>query len=354
MKVAVVLLRGMVFSQNGATSIDLVARDLFLAGGYGNEAYVIGAKIDQPFDDVDFRAIDADGSKSFLKRAAQLLESETPDLVVVHQHPESAAALAKMIAPVPVVLHRHGLLRHKRGFFSKWRKGRQFRQLAGVLFVSDFLRQRFLENYPQFADRAHVVWNGIDTEFWKPGTAKQRTIAFVGRARADKGILELISAFSALEADDWSLELGLAVQTEDERQLFDRLKGQISASDTINIRKNLSSTEVRDLLSRSAIAALPSIVEEGFHRAVIEAMACGCATIATQRGGAPEAAGTAGVLLPPLEGRALSQELQATLKQLIETGEERQRLSDIGRQHALERADIDVIADQHFKILQSI
>ena len=179
-------------------------------------------------------------------------------------------------------------------------------------------------------------------------------IAFVGRARADKGILELISAFSALEADDWSLELGLAVQTEDERQLFDRLKGQISASDTINIRKNLSSTEVRDLLSRSAIAALPSIVEEGFHRAVIEAMACGCATIATQRGGAPEAAGTAGVLLPPLEGRALSQELQATLKQLIEIGEERQRLSDIGRQHALERADIDVIADQHFKILQSI
>lgn len=354
MKIAAVLPRGMIFSPKGATSIDLVTRDLMLAGGYGSEAFVVGAKVDDPFADVDFRAIDADGSKAFLKSAAHLLKSEQPDLVVVHQHPESAAALARAIAPIPVVLHRHGLLRNKRGLLSKWRKGRQFSKLAGVIFVSDFLRRRFLENYPLMADKAHVVWNGIDTDFWKPASSKQTSIAFAGRARADKGILELVSAYTCLNPEGWSLELALAVQTDKERQFFDALMRKIAGSKTITIRKNLSATEVRDLFARSAIAALPSIVEEGFHRAAIEAMACGCATIATQRGGAPEAAGSAGILLPPDEGEALVDEIRVTLQSLIDNSDKCQSLSETGRAHALQHAGIRAVAEKHLQILKAV
>lgn len=344
----------MIFSPKGATSIDLVTRDLMLAGGYGKNAFVVGAKVDAPFADVDFRAIDAKGSKAFLKSAGQLLKSEKPDLVVVHQHPESAAALARAIAPIPVVLHRHGLLRNKRGLLSKWRKGRQFSKLAGVIFVSDFLRQRFLENYPHMADKTHVVWNGIDTDFWKPANSKEPTIAFAGRARADKGILELVSAYTSLNPEGWSLELALAVQTDEERQFFDQLMRLTAGSKTITIRENMSSTEVRDLFARSAIAALPSIVEEGFHRAVIEAMACGCATIATRRGGAPEAAGTAGILLPPQDGEALVHEIRTALQTLTDNSDKCHSLSVSGRAHALQHADIRAVAEKHLHILQAV
>jgi len=344
----------MVFSPKGATSIDLVTRDLLRTGGYGEGGFAIGRAVENPFDDVDFRAINSDRKGSILESVASLIRDEKPDAVVVHQHPESAAKLAKMLPSTPVILHRHGLLRHKKGLLSNWRKGRQFSTLAGIIFVSGFLRQRFIESYPQFISKSHVVWNGIDTDFWRPNESKEQTIAFVGRARKDKGIGELIAAFRALNMPDWDLHLGLAVQTAEERFYADKILSDTGANPNIKASLNLTSVEVRDLLARSAIAALPSIVEEGFHRAVIEAMACGCVTIATNRGGTPEAAGEAGILLPDVDAHELVKSLSTTLRTIVIDQALAKKYEKLSRTHASLNSNLHSASSKHLKVLKEI
>ncbi|GGB61112.1 hypothetical protein GCM10011316_36380 [Roseibium aquae] len=344
MKVAVILPRGMVFSPKGATSIDLVAHDLYQASRYKESTYVIGAGVREPFDGVDFRPVEAESQAEFIRKAAGILKSDLPDLVVVHQHPESAAAISRFCAPVPVVLHRHGLMRHKRGWLSRWRKGRSLKPIHGFIFVSDFIRQGFLRAYPHLEPKTSVVFNGVDCREWRPLERKNQTVIYVGRAREDKGVDILLDAFKDIRQPGWHLDLVLGVQTDAERAYFQRIGAKVAPDEPISIFRNLTSSEVKGRLGQAAIAALPSIVEEGFPRAVVEAMACGCATIATASGGTPEAAGTCAILLPRSEAETTGENLAAALRGLINDEQKRMALSEAARRHVLSTLDLAAVA----------
>ncbi|MTH97013.1 glycosyltransferase family 4 protein [Roseibium sp. RKSG952] len=294
MNLAIVLPRGMHFSPNGATSIDLVAHDLLVKSRYRDTACVIGREVPDPFHDVPFEPVSA---KDFVKGAVQVLKVRKPDLIVVHQHPESAAKIARALPATPVVLHRHGLMRHKRGLLSRWRKGRALKPLAAAIFVSDFIRSDFLDAHPATGLSTLVVPNGVDGSYWAPAKDKRQVIAFAGRARADKGLEPLLDAFLAIKPPGWQLNLMLVVQTPEEQAFFSRLAARVPDDAAVQIDKNLAFPEVRQRFAETRIAALPSIVAEGFPRAVVEAMACGCAVVTTTRGGTPEAAGDAAILV---------------------------------------------------------
>lgn len=316
MKVAAVLPRGMCFSPQGATSIDIVARDLLMSSRHRETTFVLGAAVPEPFSDVDFRPVDAASQRDLVDRACQILRAEKPDVVIIHQHAESAHRIAGALPGTPVVLHRHGLMSHKRGFLSKWRKRRQFGRLAGIVFVSEFLRIRFLADHPGLKDIAAVVHNGIDPAFWVPAGEKQNRIAYVGRARADKGVHPVVDAFARAGIADWRLDLVLAVQTPEERLAADELHAKTAGNDAVTIQENLTLTGVRDVLAAAKIAAVPSIVEEGFHRVIIEAQACACGVIASDGGGAPEAGGEHARYVKTRANPDLERDLSEAMEQL--------------------------------------
>ena len=217
----------------------ITARDLVLNSKFRETTYVVGAAVEAPFDDLDFRSVEASSQKDFLRQAIDTLRKDLPELIVVHQHPESADKIARALPDVPVFLHRHGLLRHKRGLLSRLRKRLQFRRLAAIIFVSDFLCRRFHDDHPGSKSRTFVLHNGIDIDFWKPAAKKADQIVFVGRAREDKGVLQLIKAFRALALPNWTLNLVLAVQTENERRLADLIQHDVVGIDEIKVQENL-------------------------------------------------------------------------------------------------------------------
>jgi len=351
-KVAVILPRGMVFSPRGATSIDLVAHDLYQASRYKDTTYMVGAAVDEPFPATDFRPVDSGSQSDFTRKAEAQIKADLPDLIVVHQHPESAAALARSFPSIPVVLHRHGLMRHKHGWISKWRKGRALKPIHGFIFVSDFIRQSFLRTYPDLEPKTSIVFNGVNCKDWAPAAQKSQRVVYLGRAREDKGVALLLEAFKKASPPDWNLELILGVQTEAERAFADRIAASIAPDDPVTIRENLASSEVKMRLGSAAIATLPSIVEEGFPRAVVEAMACGCATLATASGGTPEAAGGAALLLHPSQPEVLEKDLADALSRLMQDGNERTRLSEAARQHVVSTLDLKAVASAYDACLE--
>jgi glycosyltransferase involved in cell wall biosynthesis len=354
MKVAIILPRGMQFSPQGATSIDIVARDLLLKSRYRSTSYVVGADTAAPFQDVDFRPVLASSQAQMVRGILDQLKADLPDIVVVHQHPETAARLAKALIGIPVVLHRHGLLKEARGFFSKWRKTKLFSDLAGLIFVSGFIRGRFLEHYPALAPRSHTVFNGVDTDAWSPSPKKRLEIVYVGRAREDKGIRPLIHAFKAVAPAHWKLKLILGVQTDAEKSFAAEVGMLCAGSDLITILQNEQSASVQTHLAEASIAALPSIVREGFPRAVVEAMACGCATIATRQGGTPEAAGDAAILLDDPQAADFETRLQNALAQLITDQDQRSTLSIAARKRVVDHLGLTSVARRYDDLLTQL
>lgn len=350
MRVGVVLPRGMHFSPQGATSIDIVARDLMLASRHRDTSFIVGEAVKAPFDDIDFRPVEAGSHASIVSGAIALLKSGKPDVVVVHQHPESAARIARALPGTPVLLHRHGLLKQKRGLLSRWLKERQFRRLSGFIFVSDFLRERFLTAFPRYRPISHVVYNALDTDDWSPAPDKTKTIVFAGRARPDKGIGELLEAFRSCDAPGWQLVLILAAQTLAEKAYVAKLAGTTADDPACRIIVNATLGEVRGHMAKALIGAIPSIVEEGFHRAAVEAMACGCATIATDRGGAPEATGGHALLLSQPDTASI----RAALQRLIDDEAYRSELASAGRRHVETHLRPSEISSQYDRLLESI
>ena len=93
---------------------------------------------------------------------------------------------------------------------------------------------------------------------------------------------------------------------------------------------------------------ISSIVKEGFPRAVVEAMACGCATVATSSGGTPEAIGSHGILLD----EATQETIKHALYELVHDPERIDRLGRAARAHAIDNLDINAKAIEYDSLLR--
>ncbi|MDD5670484.1 MAG: glycosyltransferase, partial [Candidatus Omnitrophica bacterium] len=99
------------------------------------------------------------------------------------------------------------------------------------------------------------------------------------------------------------------------------------------------------LINAMDIACLSSLTE-GFSNALLEYMACGKPVIATDVGGNPEIVGTAGILVPPKDSRALADAMTG----LARNGELRASLGREARQRIAENFTVErtVAAYQEF------
>ena len=106
-------------------------------------------------------------------------------------------------------------------------------------------------------------------------------ICFTGRLVEEKGIYPLISSVKKLNSNGIDAYLALA----GDGPLEDYVRQ--NASDHIIALGRINSQQVTDLLLASDIFCLPSF-SEGFSTSVLEAIACRCYVITTERGGSKE------------------------------------------------------------------
>lgn len=124
---------------------------------------------------------------------------------------------------------------------------------------------------------------GVDVKRFYPTNVKKKQILFVGgmdRAHYFKGVNILISAFSELENNDYSLVLfGGGDLVEDyKKQVKD-----FDLENRVTFPENLSDTELIKAYQESSVLVLPSINgSEAFGKVLVEAMACGTPVIASE------------------------------------------------------------------------
>jgi len=166
-----------------------------------------------------------------------------------------------------------------------------------------------------------VLYNAIDPERFRPRPAERSSpigIAAVANLIPEKGLDVLLRACATLTDLPWQLTI---VGDGPERAGLEALAGSLGLAGRTHFTGLRDDVEVT--LQQAAIYVHPCLWEEAFGLTITEAMACGCAVVASRRGGIPEIieTGTSGVLVEAGNVPELGQVLRELLGDPARRGE---------------------------------
>jgi alpha-maltose-1-phosphate synthase len=288
---------------------------------------------------------------------------------VVHSHTwyaNLAGHLGSLLYGVPHVMTAHSLepLRPWKaeqlggGYaLSSWCERTAIRSAAAVIAVSNGMKSDILVTYPEVsADRVHVIYNGIDADLYRPDPGREvldrygidaarPSVVFVGRVTRQKGLPVLLRAAQQVDgAAQLVLCAGQADTAElqaEVTRLVDRLRA--TRDGVILIPGMLAKAEVIQILSHATVFVCPSEYEP-LGIVNLEAMACGCAVVASAVGGIPEVVtdGITGLLVPPGDENSLAEAINVLIKEPGRAA----ALGARGRERAVTEFSWDKIATQ--------
>jgi glycosyltransferase involved in cell wall biosynthesis len=188
-----------------------------------------------------------------------------------------------------------------------------------VTAVTQRIADRILAYPGVDPQKVHVIPNGVDNEFWgaassSPAYARSSpTIVTVGRLTRVKGHDVLIRTLARIKEHMPDVKLVIAGDGESRKEL-EKLARRLGVEQATKFIGYVSKERLRSLLQKATVFALPSR-SEGMPLAMLEAMAAGVPTVATNVGGVPEVltAGS-GILVPPNNPVAMAEGVTRVLR----------------------------------------
>lgn len=303
-----------------------------LTGGFP-EPYTFGRRLARRYADLDRQAggYDLVHDNQCLSYGTLDLQTRGVPLVTTIHHPitwDRDIALAH----APDWQHRL-LIRRWHNFLGM--QTRVARRLRHIVTVSQSSRRDICAAFGIDPARVHVIYNGIDTEAFRPDPDIERDPwQLITTASADqplKGTQYLIPAFATLCQQYPQLRL-VFVGKPKPGGATESLIRKLGVGERIRFLHGVSADEFRGLYARSALAVVPSEYE-GFGFPAGEAMACGTPVVSTDGGALPEVVGDAGRIVPTCNPTALAQ----AIGELLGDPEARDALGRRGRQRIVER-----------------
>ena len=233
-----------------------------------------------------------------------------------------------------VVLHDAAPLRHPEWYsraFVAWQRAmlpRIARRARALITVSTFSKQELVAALGVEPERIAVIPNGVDARFRAdadPGPARaahalERPYALaVGTRIARKNLAALDTAARALAG------AGIELVAAGSGRAYMRAEGAAPA----RALGYVADEHLPGLYAGARALVMPSLYE-GFGLPCVEAMACGTAVVAADRGALPETCGGAALIVDPGDETALAEAVLAAATD----DATRERLAAAGRERA--------------------
>jgi glycosyltransferase involved in cell wall biosynthesis len=306
---------------------------------------------------------------AYVALAARTVAALGPRVDVLHAHqllsPASAALVAWRLRRTPFVVtaHASGAVGDvaslaRQGPLGRARLLALRRHAAAFVAVSGPIRDE-LSRAGIPADRIRSIPNGVDTRrFSVPDEPERRRlrrmlglppvplVVYAGRLSHEKGVDQLIDGWAEARRLGCLGAVCIVGDGPERDALHRRARdhGVLGA-----VRLVGATDDVVPWLRAADAFALPSR-QEGLSVALLEAMACGLAVVATAVGGTPDAVGDAALLVPPGNPRALAEALRSVLD---EPGRAR-ALGEAARRRAVERFGILEVARRHLDLYREL
>ncbi len=242
----------------------------------------------------------------YLRSAMKTLGAmrDAPDVIVVFNDLVSPKYLKRQLPRAKVVVWLQ----------NEWRTRQDMQETERNtdLFVacSDYIRQWTARTYNIPPSRFVVAHNSADNTVFTPRAdylngGDTLRVLFLGRIDPNKGPDLVADAVATLRAEGLPVTLtvggGLWFYghgNEMENPYFRELKSKMEAADA-NYVGHVNRHEAPELYREHDVVCVLSRSQDPFPLVTMEAMASGCAVVASRRGGLPEACTTAGILVEP-------------------------------------------------------
>lgn len=279
------------------------------------------------------------------------------DFDVLHIHEPNAPSYslaALLLATEPVVATYHASAKGSRALRVMRPLLRPaLEKIRAGISVSEMSRRWQVE---QLGGDPLLIPNGVETERFRSaraaakgcapdaGTGDGRAhIVFLGRYdEPRKGLAILLDAVSIMDEAPWVTVIGSGSGKP------------AAANENVEFVGRVSEDEKARLLATADIYVAPNTGGESFGIVLVEAMAAGCAVVASDIEAFADVCGVetdapAGVLFPVGDANALA----VTLQRLIRNGDERETLAAAGSERA-RRYDWNVVADQVEAVYEAV
>jgi 1,4-alpha-glucan branching enzyme len=260
----------------------------------------------------------------FVPGLSAVIEGLKPDVVHVESHlfltSVQAVRKAKRLG-LPCVVSVHGVFA-ERGFavdsaqFAFLRTlGLEVFKSAGVVVC---LTRSDVEGVVRFGcslGKVRLIPNAVDTERFKPSVERDSgLVVWVGRFVPEKGVEYLIEA-ARMVVDEFKDVRFLLVGYGPLKTKMMRLVHERGLDEFVRFAGPLSRDEVAGVLGRAGVFVLPSL-SEGMPLALLEAMSCENAVVASNIGGIAEIISDYdnGVLTSPRDGKELASSILILLR----------------------------------------
>ncbi len=185
--------------------------------------------------------------------------------------------------------------------FMEWS---EFRRVDSCLFLSEYMRQCFLDYFPFKKPRLRVIPGGVDLNRFQPAAPEhdietQResvklptdrpVLLTVRRMEPRMGLDRLLDALKIVK--DHKPERAFTLAMVGKGSMSGELKSRVQAlglSEAVQFPGEISGDQLLTYYQSADIFILPTVELEGFGLATVEALACGLPAIGTPIGGTVE------------------------------------------------------------------
>ncbi|MBE5825476.1 MAG: glycosyltransferase [Butyrivibrio sp.] len=311
-------------------------------------------KVADKLSDKYYRTVNADSSSrfldcvianSFFERLAD--NQENYDMVIIENMMSTACEIVRICNgkyTFPIFFHMHNDV-------DMYRSPKQIRELVrfGVRFlaVSDYIKDQIRKCDPKAV--VSTLYNGVNIksiERYIPRDDDTITVLYAGRIIPDKGVKELVRAFTMMldnlnAPDKDRIKLTLIGFSGFDSKYENEIHSLADKYTNIKCINQVPAEEMAFYYSEADIVVMPSLVDEAFGMVTIEAMSKGIPLIITDSGALPEVAGD-GAYIVSWSGN-ITKNLADAIQKVAFNPELRGELSKRGydRAHSIKAFDID-------------
>lgn len=214
--------------------------------------------------------------------------------------------------------------------------------VAAVVGISHFILDKHINaSYFKSVNIKSVIPNAVSISSPSVMHYMERnySIGYLGRIHESKGIEYLIESFLSIKNTNYILQIG----GDGEQDYVERLKMKYSSKKV----QFLGKVNSEEFLKKIRLLVVPSLWEEPFGRVIIEAHACACPVLVSNRGGMPE-------LINNHNGRVFDLGVKGTLSCLLEHFIQRKLIFDVNSSEALELYSNDAVVNQYIDVYNEV
>ena len=343
------------FSPNGASAVSISVKNSIINSKNKKYITVYGQYVPQPFNGFNFIGIKSKkflhfGNnlsilKQYLIKNNAILKNR---IIEIHNRPYLFNYLVNKINKRCVILYFHNDPLSMKGSKTINQRLKILHEASGIVFVSKYLRDRFLSGITESFDNIFVIPNSLDENLAVKIEKKEKYILFVGRIVREKGVDIYLKAIKNLSINfkDWKfLIIGSSKLGHKNKTLFEKdiMKMVEKLGDNVEYFGYISNERVKKIMSKGSILVIPSVWEEPFGMIAIEGLSNKMAIISSEVGGLTEIVKGKGILIKNID----SNNLEKKLEYLLQNKEEIKKYQNLSyKNYSFNQKEVSTLQDK--------